>query len=43
MSLSYVVDARRTPRSLSIKAFKFAEMAEEGQGSGQEGHSIGNV
>lgn len=43
MSLSYIVDAPRTPLSLSMKAFEFAEMVEEAQGCGQEGHSIGNL
>ena len=43
MSLSYIGDAPRTPLSLSVKAFEFAEMIEEAQGCGQEGHSIGNL
>ena len=43
MSLSYIVDAPRTPLSLSMKAFESAEMAEEAQGCVQEGHFIGNL
>ena len=40
MALLYSVGAPRTPLSLSIKVFRSAEMAEEGQSCGQGAHII---